>query len=821
MNGLDRIVTGVVLGLAVFAAGCDKKEASAPNPEAPAKDATTQPDKNSNADTGKSPAQLALAAAAADGNTPSRQATQSTGVNRSLPNGAIPMDQAQRIRAEQQEARSRALQARESGRLNIASEVDSGQNDPGKTKPGKSSGEQLASPGKTTPPAAIDPSLRDPENLPGWAVTTSPRTTPSGLQFYDIDGGVGFSPATSASRVTVHYTGYLPDGTKFDSSVDRGRPSTFALNGVISGWTEGVGSMRVGGKRKLVIPAPLAYGEAGRPPTIPANSTLVFDIELIQVHDAAGQADGQPVTINNPAGEPAEPASTEVMLELTPASLDLGNVAAKQLGSGPVKLTNISDKPITIERAKTNCGCTTSDFVPNTVLQPGESSEITINLRGASKAVPVTKTVTFMVKDAAPVKMQVSLNTILYVTATPEEYDNVLNPDGKITLRAVDDQPFAIVSVSPPIVGEFSSEEAVEHELTLPWDSYWQNVTTVGGGKMLNIHTTHPLAEQVSLRVKLDPDGRAQLNDIIKDRVQASAPGRTPGQQSVGAQRNELSSLVKRGDVDRLKELIDGGADVNTRGKSGVTLLGQASQNGNIEMVEFLIDSGAELETADQVGRTPLMTASQAKDAAVTRALLEAGADVRARDPFVGNALSWHAAFGSADSVQELVDFGSDVEVVSDQTGFTPLVWASGFGDSEAVTILIDAGARLDVVDVTDGSSALHHAAKTGSVAHLQALINGNANLEMIDRNGKTALHAAAGHRNGGVDKIRLLVESGANIDAKDNRGLTAFEIARDERSDGGKTAVVEYLETASRAGSEQPTEEPSADDSDADSGSE
>ena len=76
------------------------------------------------------------------------------------------------------------------------------------------------------------------------------------------------------------------------------------------------------------------------------------------------------------------------------------------------------------------------------------------------------------------------------------------------------------------------------------------------------------------------------------------------------------------------------------------------------------------------------------------------------------------------------------------------MVWASGFGDARSVAILIDAGARLDVVDVTDGSSAAHHAAKTGSRAHLQALIDGKANLKMIDRNGKTALHAAAGHRN-------------------------------------------------------------------------
>ena len=107
-------------------------------------------------------------------------------------------------------------------------------------------------------------------------------TTPDGLMYVDLVEGKGASPSPT-SEVTVHYTGYLTDGTKFDSSLDRGQPTSFPLNGVISGWTKGVGSMKIGGKRKLIIPYAMAYGANGRPPVIPPKATLIFDVELLDI----------------------------------------------------------------------------------------------------------------------------------------------------------------------------------------------------------------------------------------------------------------------------------------------------------------------------------------------------------------------------------------------------------------------------------------------------------------------------------------------------------------------------------------------------------
>jgi FKBP-type peptidyl-prolyl cis-trans isomerase len=134
-------------------------------------------------------------------------------------------------------------------------------------------------PAQSATKKAATPNTNAPTKVTGPGVKTD-----SGLQYWDIRVGNG-EVAKEGSHVRVHYTGWLTTGKKFDSSVDAGKPFDFTIGNreVIKGWEEGVSGMRVGGKRQLRIPPELGYGADGYPPIIPANATLIFDVQLLGV----------------------------------------------------------------------------------------------------------------------------------------------------------------------------------------------------------------------------------------------------------------------------------------------------------------------------------------------------------------------------------------------------------------------------------------------------------------------------------------------------------------------------------------------------------
>ncbi|MBD3297926.1 MAG: FKBP-type peptidyl-prolyl cis-trans isomerase [candidate division Zixibacteria bacterium] len=139
---------------------------------------------------------------------------------------------------------------------------------------------------ETQPEAMTDTAMAD-AGIP--EVSGDTVTTESGLKYIEVEVGEGASPE-SGDIIAAHYTGWLTDGTKFDSSRDRGQPLEFPVGQgrVIKGWDEGLLSMNVGGRRVLIIPPELGYGERGTPGgPIPPGATLVFDVELVDINEPA------------------------------------------------------------------------------------------------------------------------------------------------------------------------------------------------------------------------------------------------------------------------------------------------------------------------------------------------------------------------------------------------------------------------------------------------------------------------------------------------------------------------------------------------------
>ncbi|MDP7005856.1 MAG: ankyrin repeat domain-containing protein [Phycisphaerales bacterium] len=507
------------------------------------------------------------------------------------------------------------------------------------------------------------------------------------------------------------------------------------------------------------------------------------------LNQKAPERSSQKPDTKNPLQPQETPEVKEQVVVLEPAQIDLGKFSTSEKGTGSVKLTNSGSEPVTITRAKASCGCTTSDFKNNTVLQPGESTEISVTMNGKGKARKLTKTVTFTVDGYPPLRLPVVAETISYVTldVEPLVIDDAVNST-TITLTSLDDQPFKITSMIPDIVEEIQEEAASSQELTIDWDLFWDVVTTT----KITIRLDHPLCKEITTNVRLSADQRQRLNKIISDRrAGGDLPTKDPTKPLTG---DQLARYIKSGRGEKvIKYINDGLGKFNAVNREGVSLLMVASEEGDYETVSGLIELGAQLERVDRINRTPLMYAARAKNPEVIQVLLDAGADIQARSKLGNTPLSWASGFGPSVGVQLLVDAGADANTVDTVLGYTPLVWASGFGDPNSIPILIEAGADIEVNDIAEGRTPLMHSVRTGKLECVKFLISAGANVNAIDNDQETALHVGALSNNVTIDKIKLLIDSGADVNAKNKNGETPLDLAKTRTDDSGPE-IVAYL---------------------------
>ena len=507
-----------------------------------------------------------------------------------------------------------------------------------------------------------------------------------------------------------------------------------------------------------------------------------------------------PVEAAKTAPPPQKPISTVQIVKADPPEVDLGDIPTNDSKAGKVRLVNTGDVPMTVLNARASCGCTALKFQPNTVIAPKGEIEVDIQMTGGPKAMDLHgKSVTFVVEGQPEVVVPLKARAVTFVLHEPAAIDPEKLVDGKIKLKAIDDQPFQIMSVQPPVVelSDANKTKAAEQEITVSWDKYREE----GVNRQLVVYLDHPKCNQVFVNVSWKQEElleavrrNQQKNQTNKDALTSKQA--TPEMPKPAADPDTLlAEMIEQGRNVEVMQRLQTGLDPNYRDSSGNSLLGIAAKFGNIELMKSLIATGkVEINSTDNVGRTPLMHAGTSKNVEAVRLLIDNKADITTRDNLGTTALSWAAWLGDSASVNELLEQGSDVEVVSTITGWTPLMLAAAFGDPGAVESLLKVHANVEAVDMLEGATPLIHAARTGQPQSLQMLIKAGANLEIPDRNGNTPLLSCAKTSGGDADKLKILLDAGANVKAKDNRGLNALELAR-KRTDARAADVIKLLE--------------------------
>ena len=515
-------------------------------------------------------------------------------------------------------------------------------------------------------------------------------------------------------------------------------------------------------------------------PMGPKGGNGMVPIESLNSEPQVAPGDGM---IPGQGMPPSTGEATQPVLRCEPDPLDLGEMVVDTAKSGKVKLINISDKPVTVTKAITSCGCTTAG-TPKEPIPPGGSAEVEISLKAGPKpGAALSKRVTFQVDGHAPTMMTVSGKVPAYVTLTPDVIEapgEGQTSEGTISLKSVDGTPFKITAVVPPIVPDAGTDAKAEHVVHIDWNQWRETGRTI----KLSFSLDHPKAPSLSCLIRRPPGTPGSPN---------APAGPSPAEKAASA----LVTAARSGDLAAVKKQLDEGAKIDAPDSAGGrTALHWAAKEGRGEVVALLIERGADLKVAGRDGKNALCIAGESGRTEIVKQLLDAAKArnvdiVNAVDRLGGTPLMWTAALGKPETVTMLLAHGATVNV-ADKNGLTPLLWAAGIGDPRSVQLLIDAKADMKAADNLTGDTALMRAARNGKVESLQALITAGADTAATNRQGMTAWLIASA--NGKVDKLQLLQAAKVDVNARDSRGWNAVDYARN-RSDGNREEVLKYLQ--------------------------
>lgn len=379
-------------------------------------------------------------------------------------------------------------------------------------------------------------------------------------------------------------------------------------------------------------------------------------------------------------------------LRFEPEVVDFGHLMRGDKSTRTVKITNVSEEPVTIARAVPTCVCTVPTL-PKDTLEPGESIEVPLEFT-AKREGTSNVSVRFILANDSNVFLRTTATVSPVISVEPEEFDLEGEEDVEIVLRSNDGTPLKVLAVVPDVAGALPEDAGEERRVVILRERL---EALPNPPRYVRIHTDHPRDTSVVIRARV-----AEPSDLFHRLVRWAA----------GA-----------GEISEIEALVEEGVDINETDQRGRTALMAAAHAGETQRVEELLALGATVDAARSDGRTALMDAALSGNPETILVLLQAGADVNAVSRHGQTALLWAARAGGADRVKVLLENGADPTIMGPFEE-TALMYAVRSGDPETVRLMVEAGVPIEATN-RRGETAIDQARQRLKVARPEKLREG------------------------------------------------------------------------------------------------